>query len=58
MTINQTSLEYHRQIESIRHNNMAEQNKTNKLVLIAATVLLTFVGTMLLLNHLNVLNLS
>ena len=58
MTNNESYLEYSRQIETMKANNQAAQNRANKLILIAAAVLFSFVGTMLLLNHFNVLNIS
>ena len=58
MTMNESYKEYKRQLETIQANNQAAQNKLNKYVLIAASIMFSFVGTMLLLNHLNVLNLS
>ena len=56
--MNESYKEYKRQLETIQANNQAAQNKLNKYVLIAASIMFSFVGTMLLLDHLNVLNLS
>jgi hypothetical protein len=58
MTMNESYSEHLRQLETIRRNNQAAQNRVNKYVLIVAGILFTFVSVMLLLNHLNVLHLS
>ena len=58
MTINQTSLEYHRQLEQIRANNLQAQRNANKAILIFAGIMLTFITTMLLLSYFNLIHLS
>ena len=58
MTINQTSLEYHRQINQIRANNLQAQRNANKAILIFAGIMLTFITTMLLLSYFNLIHLS
>ena len=58
MTINQTSLEYHRQLEQIRANNLQGQKNANKAILIFAGTMLLFITTCFILNYFNIIHLS
>jgi len=58
MTINQTSLEYHRQINQIRANNLQAQRNANKAILIFAGTMFTIISTMLILSYFNLIHLS
>ena len=58
MVQNESYLEYLRQIEVIKYNNLQSQKKANKQILIFAGTMFLFIGTCFLLHFLNVIHLS
>ena len=58
MTQNESSLEYLRQIEVIKYNNLQGQKKANKHVLIFAGTMFVFIASCFVLHFFNIIHLS
>ncbi|MHA2181652.1 MAG: hypothetical protein ACXAAH_09540 [Promethearchaeota archaeon] len=56
--MNYSIIEYRRQIEVIKANNLRQQRKTNKLVLITAACMFTVVCSCFILHFVGLINLS
>ena len=58
LSINSSSIEYQRQINSLRSNNLNQQKKANKQILIFASIAVLFFISSFVLNHFELINLS